>query len=414
MNAARGARFAAAVTGVGLVTAAGIGAERTWHHITHSTTPSGVGPHPALAGMPCDFAYTVGGFDSAALLGVATSRLMDRFSQLAVVAAREAVSAAGLDHRVWDGDRVAVVIGSGHGGVPFYDEQIAVLGERGARRVSPKVGLLTPVSGATDSVCRDLGAGGPSFAISTACASGTHALGTAHQLLRSGACDIVIAGGAESAASRLLVAGANQLKALSTRRDDPTAACRPFDADRDGFVLGEGAGLLVLERPEHARARGATVLAELTGYGAATDPDATVAPDPDGAGLERALRAALADAGLTGSDVDHVNAHGTGTVLNDLVESAVIARVCGPRPLVTSTKAMTGHTLGASGGIESALTVLALRHQLVPPTANLTSLDPAVQVEVVAKEARPARLDCAVKSSMGFGGFTAALVLTRA
>ncbi|GAA3021026.1 beta-ketoacyl-[acyl-carrier-protein] synthase family protein [Streptomyces fulvorobeus] len=413
MKAARGAS-SAAVTGVGLVTAAGIGAEQTWHRITRSTVPSGVGPHPALEGMPCDFAYTVGGFDSDALLGVATSRLMDRFAQMAVVAAREAVAAAGLNRDVWDGNRVAVVIGSGHGGLPFYDEQAAVLGERGPRRVSPKVGLLTPVSGAADSVCRDLGAGGPSFAVSTACASGTHALGTALQLLRAGACDIAIAGGAESVANRLLVAGANQLKALSTRRDDPAAACRPFDADRDGFVLGEGAGVLVLESLEHARARGATVLAQLAGYGAATDADATVAPAPDGAGLERALRAALADAGLDGADVDHVNAHGTATVVNDLVESAVIARVCGQGPLVTSTKAMTGHTLGASGGIETALSVLALRDQLIPATANLTSLDPGIRVEVVAKEARPARLDCAVKTSMGFGGFTAALVLTRA
>ncbi len=414
MKVARGTSSAAAVTGVGLVTSAGIGAQRTWDSVTRSTTPKGVGPHPALQGMSCDFSYTVGGFDPEVLLGVATSRLMDRFSQMAVVAAREAVAAAGLDRNVWDGDRVAVVIGSAHGGLPFYDEQNAVLGERGARRVSPKVGLLTPVSGAADSVCRDLGAGGPGLAVSTACASGTHAIGTALQLLRAGACDIAVAGGAESVASRLLVAGANQLKALSTRRDDPASACRPFDADRDGFVLGEGAGLLVLESLEHARARGATVLAEIAGYGAATDPEATVAPDPEGAGLERALRAALADADLSGADVDHVNAHGTATVVNDLVESAVIARVCGQRPLVTSTKAMTGHTLGACGGIETALTVLALHHQLVPPTANLTSLDPGVLVEVVAKEARSARLDCAVKTSMGFGGFTAALVLTRA
>ncbi|MEV8457662.1 beta-ketoacyl-[acyl-carrier-protein] synthase family protein [Streptomyces sp. NPDC052095] len=406
--------FAAAVTGIGLITAAGVGTEATWRAVTGPTDPPHV-PHRAeLDGLPCDFMYTVAGIDPRAVLGVAAARLMDRFAQLAVLAAREAVADAGLDPEAWDAGRVAVVIGSAHGGLPFYDEQHALLTERGARRVSPKLAPLTVVNGAASSVATDLGALGPSQAVSTACSSGTVALGTAHQMLRTGACDIVVAGGAESVCSRLLIASACRLKAVSTRREDPAAACRPFDAHRDGFVVGEGAGLLVLERPEHARARGATVRAHLAGYAASSDAHSAVAPDPGGLGIERALRAALADAGVEPRDIGHVNAHGTSTVSNDLIEGTMLHRVLGDRPLVTSTKAMTGHTLGAAGGIETALTVLALQHGLVPPTVNLDAPDPEIPVDVVSKEARPAVLDAAVKTSLGFGGHNAALVLTRA
>ncbi|MFJ5737138.1 beta-ketoacyl-[acyl-carrier-protein] synthase family protein [Streptomyces microflavus] len=407
------APFAAAVTGVGLVTAAGTGVGAAWHGVTEGLVPS-VGPRPELAELPCDFFYSVTDCDPREVLGVAAQRLMDRFAQLAVVAAREAVADAGLDPAVWDSGRVGIVIGSAHGGLPFYDEQHAALTERGARRVSPKLAPLSVVNGAASSVSLDLGVQGPSQAVSTACSSGTVAIGTAHQMLRSGACDIVIAGGAESTCTRLLIASACSLKAVSTRREDPRAACRPFDTHRDGFVVGEGAGLLVLEHPDHARARGATVRAHVSGYGASSDAHSAVAPDPDGLGIERALRTALADAGLSPADVGHVNAHGTSTLSNDLIEAAMLRRVLGESPLVTSTKAMTGHTLGAAGGIEAALTVLALQHQLVPPTVNLDAPDPLIEMDVVAKEARSASFDCAVKTSLGFGGHNAALVLTRA
>ncbi|MFF3790730.1 beta-ketoacyl-[acyl-carrier-protein] synthase family protein [Streptomyces sp. NPDC001981] len=406
--------FSAAVTGIGLVTSAGVGADATWRTVSEAVTAPSVLRRRELADLPCDFMYTITGLDTKAVLGVATHRLMDRFSQLAVIAAREAVADAGLDPAVWDSGRVAVVIGSAHGGLPFYDQQHATLAERGARRVSPKLAPLTVVNGAASSVATDLGARGPSQAVSTACSSGTVAIGTAHQMLRTGACDIVIAGGAESVCSRLLIASGCQLKAVSTRRDDPEAACRPFDTHRDGFVVGEGAGILVLERPEHARARGATVRARIAGYGASSDAYSAVAPDPEGLGIERALRTALADAGVDGADVGHVNAHGTSTVANDLIEGTMLHRVLGDHPLVTSTKAMTGHTLGAAGGIETALTVLALQCQLVPPTVNLDAPDPAIPVDVVSKEARPSVFDVAVKTSLGFGGHNAALVLTRA
>lgn len=406
--------FGAAVTGIGLVTSAGVGADATWRTVSEAVTAPSVLRRTELIDLPCDFMYTITGLDTKAVLGVATHRLMDRFSQLAVIAAREAVADAGLDPSVWDSGRVAVVIGSAHGGLPFYDEQHVTLAGRGARRVSPKLAPLTVVNGAASSVATDLGARGPSQAVSTACSSGTVAIGTAHQMLRTGACDIVIAGGAESVCSRLLIASGCSLKAVSTRRDDPEGACRPFDTHRDGFVVGEGAGLLVLERPEHARARGATVRARIAGYGASSDAYSAVAPDPDGLGIERALRTALADAGIDGADVGHVNAHGTSTVANDLIEGTMLHRVLGDRPLVTSTKAMTGHTLGAAGGIETALTVLALQRQLVPPTVNLDAPDPAIPIDVVSKEARPGVFDVAVKTSLGFGGHNAALVLTRA
>ncbi|MFF4245735.1 beta-ketoacyl-[acyl-carrier-protein] synthase family protein [Streptomyces sp. NPDC001822] len=406
--------FSAAVTGVGLVTAAGVGADAAWRGVCDTALAPSVPHLPELAGLPCDFMYTVADLDTKAVLGVASQRLMDRFSQLAVIAAREAVADAGLDPTAWDSGRVAVVIGSAHGGLPFYDEQHTLLTERGARRVSPKLAPLSVVNGAASSVAMDLGVHGPSQAVSTACSSGTVAIGTAHQMLRTGACDIVVAGGAESVLSRLLIASACQMRAVSTRRDDPQAACRPFDTHRDGFVVGEGAGLLVMEHPEHARARGATVRARVAGYGASSDAHSAVAPDPDGLGIERALRTALADADIDATDVGHVNAHGTSTVANDIIETTMLRRVLGEGSLVTSTKAMTGHTLGAAGGIETALTVLALQHQTVPPTANLDAPDPEIPVEVVSKEARRASFDCAVKTSLGFGGHNAALVLTRA
>ncbi|MEU9121990.1 beta-ketoacyl-[acyl-carrier-protein] synthase family protein [Streptomyces sp. NPDC048506] len=405
--------YPVAVTGLGMLTAAGVGAAASWHEVTHADSPSGVRRPAELRDLPTDFLYLIDGLDVETALDAATRRLTDRFSQLAVLAAREAVTDAGLDPKAWDGDRVAVVIGTANGGLALYDQQHTTLLERGPRRVSPMLPSLFTTNSAAASVCRDLGARGPGLAVNTTCASGTDAVGIARQLLRAGMCDIAIAGGTESNCSRLMMASMCKMKGPSTRREDPAAACRPFDVDRDGFVLGEGAGLLVLERPEHARARGARVRAQVVGYGTANDAHAPVAPHPEGEGAERALRAALADAGVRGSDIGHVNAHGTSTVLNDVIESVMLRRVLGDHPLVTSTKAMTGHTLGAAGGIETAFAVLALQHQLVPPTVNLESPDPDVPVEVVAKEARPARLDCAVKTSLGFGGHNAALVLSR-
>jgi 3-oxoacyl-[acyl-carrier-protein] synthase II len=261
-------------------------------------------------------------------------------------------------------------------------------------------------------VAIDIGAQGPSLVTAAACASGTMAVGIGRDLLRAGSCDVVVAGGTESALTPLLIAGFSRMGVLSRRAGDPGAASRPFDAGRDGFVAAEGAGVLVLERTEDAVARGARVRGVVRGYGCATDAYHVSAPEPDGQGLERALRAALADAGLDARDVDHVNAHGTSTRVNDLTEGRVLHRVLGDRPLVTSTKGVTGHPLAAAGAIEAAYTVLALEHQAVPPTANLMNLDPGVEINVVAGAPASAPIEVAVTTSMGFGGHNAALVLT--
>ncbi|MFK0292744.1 beta-ketoacyl-[acyl-carrier-protein] synthase family protein [Streptomyces sp. NPDC090442] len=407
------APYAAAVTGIGMLTAAGIGAAANWEEVTRSNTPSGVRQPEELQGLPSDFMYLVNGIDVAAELDVNSRRLMDRFSQLAVLAAREAVADAALTPSQWERERVAVIIGNANGGLPNYEAQHATLLQRGHRRVSPTLAALFTSNSAAGSVCRDLGACGPSVAVNSTCASGTDSVGYARQLLQAGMCDIAIAGGTESVCSRLTVVSLCNTRALSTRRDDPARACRPFDADRNGFVLGEGAGVLVLERPEHAQARGARIKAHVVGYGSSNDAYSPVAPHPDGAGAERALRAALANADVSPADVGHVNAHGTSTVMNDQIEGAMLHRVLGQHPLVTSTKGMTGHTLGAAGAIEAAFTVLALQHQLVPPTANFETPDPEIPVEVVAKDAQPARFELAVKSSLGFGGHNSALVISR-
>jgi 3-oxoacyl-[acyl-carrier-protein] synthase II len=263
-------------------------------------------------------------------------------------------------------------------------------------------------------VAIDCGARGPNFVTSAACASGTTAIGMARELLRLGACDIVLTGGSEACVVPSIVTGFSQMGTLSRRVDDPVAASRPFDADRDGFVAAEAAGILVLERPEHAAARGAPVRACVSGYAATADAYSATAPDPAGLGIERAIRAALADAEVSPDDVDHVNAHGTSTPLNDVAEARVLYRVLGDRPAVTSTKGVTGHALGAAGAIEAAYTVLAVQHGLAPPTANLDSLDQGVEVDVVAKVPRALTIRAAVSNSLGFGGQNAALVVTAA
>ncbi len=407
--------FDAAVTGLGMVTAAGKDVPTTWCRVLDGT-PGTVGQIPQLAGLPCDFAYTIDDgedrLDVDAMLGRSLARTMERFAQLAVIATREALADAALDPSDWDATRVAVVIGSSHGGLDVYDEGTRMMAAKGDRRISPMVTPLSLLNHAAASVCLDTGARGPSMGMAAACASGTSAIGTARLLLRTGLCDIALAGGAESMHSRTVIGSACRAGVLSTRRDDPATACRPFGADRDGMVTGEGAGVLVLEHPAHARARGARVLAHISGYGASNDAHSPAVPHPDGTGLEQALRAALDDAGLAPTDIDHVNAHGTATIANDAIEGATLHRVLGDHPLVTSTKAATGHTLGASGAIETALTVLSLRHQTVPPTTNLDTPDPTIEIPIQSERPHPTTLHAAAKTSLGFGGHNAALILT--
>ncbi|MEV0569085.1 beta-ketoacyl-[acyl-carrier-protein] synthase family protein [Dactylosporangium sp. NPDC049742] len=404
--------FGAAITGLGLVTPAGIGVaanrERVWSGVSCAA------PDPGLAGGPVDFSCRVPGFDPGALLGGFTARQLERFVQFAIVAARQALAGAGRDPRTWDGARVGVVIGNSLGGISALLAAQAALLDGGPRQVSPLTVPMYMVNMVAGQVAIDVGAKGPSWVTATACASGATAVGAARELLRSGDCDVVLAGGTEAALTPLAVAGLGRMGALSGRSADPARASRPFDADRDGFVPAEGAAVLVLEREEDARARTAPIHAVVRGYGASTDAHHPTAPEPGGEGIERALRAALRDAGVGGGDVDHVNAHGPSTPIGDLVEGRTLRRVLGDRPLVTSTKGVTGHPLAAAGAIEAAYTALALADRSVPPTANLTRLAPELDLDVVHGAPRAAALDVAVSTSMGFGGHNAALVLTRA
>ncbi|WP_116246354.1 beta-ketoacyl synthase [Nocardiopsis sp. FIRDI 009] len=402
--------FDAVVTGVGLVTPAGIGVadniDRVWSGVSTAART------PALAGLPVDFSCAVTDFDPLRDLGRRRAARVDRVSQLGMAAARGAVADAGLDHRTWDGARVAVVVGTSFGGVASLEREHDTYREHGHDLVSPLLMVTAPVNMTAGYIAMDLGALGPNQVVSTACASGATAIGYARLLLRTGACDIAIAGGSEAALTPTGAASLAKMGALSGRRDDPARASRPFDADRDGFVAGEGAGMLVLERVEDARSRGARVRARISGFGASADGHHPSAPDPTGSGAERAIRAALDDGGVSPAEVDHVNAHGTSTPLNDVTEAGLINRVYGDRPAVTSTKGVIGHLIGAAGAVETAYTVLAVETGLVPPTANLENVDPEVDVDVVAKEQRKVRIEAAVSHSFGFGGQNAAVLVT--
>ncbi|MFC8741124.1 MULTISPECIES: beta-ketoacyl-[acyl-carrier-protein] synthase family protein [unclassified Streptomyces] len=397
-----------AVTGLGLVTAAGLGVDATWEGVVRGESAGA--RDERLAGLPVDIACAVPGLDPARHVDRRSRLVHDRFVQLAIVAAREAVADAGLDPRTWDGARVGVVVGCGLGGVSTWETQHRRLLERGPEAVSALLVPMLVPNMAAGHLAMDLRALGPNLVTATACASGGTALGTAARLLQDGTCDIVVAGGSEAGVSPLMVTGFAQMGALSRRTEEPAAASRPFDADRDGFVIGEGSGMLVLERPADAEARGATVRARLVGHGASADAHHVTAPDPEGAGAQRAMEAALAQAGVTGRDIDHVNAHGTSTPLNDAVEAAVLGRLLGDGATVTSTKGVLGHTLGAAGAIEAALTVLSVERSTVPPTANLRRQDPAVDLDVVAGAAREQKVELAMSNSFGFGGQNAVLV----
>lgn len=407
-----GPRPEIAVTGIGLVTAAGIGVEASWRGVCAGVSTARRDPN--LAGLPVDISCTVPGFDPGKHVGRRSRLVHDRFVQLAVAAAREAVADAGLDPQTWDGARVGVVIGCGVGGTATSEAQLHNSLRNGPRAVSA---LLIPMM-VPNMVAGHLGielrATGPNLVTATACASGATAIGTAMQLLGDGSCDVVVAGGAEAAVTPLIATGFAQMGALSANTSDPAGASRPFDVGRDGFVLAEGSGILILERAADARARQARVRATIAGFGASADAYHMTTPDPEGRGARQALLAALARAGVGPDEVDHVNAHGTSTPLNDAAEGRMLRAVLGDRAAVTSTKGVVGHALGAAGAIEAAFTALALQTGTIPPTANLQALDPEIDLDVVAKEPRHRPIEVAVSNSFGFGGQNAVLVLTRA
>jgi 3-oxoacyl-[acyl-carrier-protein] synthase II len=404
------------ITGLGAVTPIGNDVSQYWEGLRSGRNGvAGITLFDASR-HACRFAAEVKGFDPAGWLEPKESKRWDRFCQFGVVAAKQAVAHAGLTIDASNQHRVGVAIGSGVGGLLMMETQAQVLHERGPDRVSPFCVPMMIPNMATGLAAIALGAKGPSTAVATACAAGSNAIGDAFRLIQLGLADAMVCGGAESAITPLGVAGFASAKALSFRNDDPATASRPFDAERNGFVIGEGAGVLVIESLEHAQARGATVLAEIVGYGMTCDAHHITAPSPGGVGGAEAIRLAIQDAKLAAVDVDYINAHGTSTPANDKNESSAIKSALGERAHqipVSSTKSMTGHLLGGSGGIEAVAAVLAIQHQVVPPTINYHNPDPDCDLDYVPNEAREAKVDVVLSNSFGFGGHNVCLAFRR-
>jgi 3-oxoacyl-[acyl-carrier-protein] synthase II len=401
------------VTGMGAVTPLGADVEQTWAAMVEGR--SGVGPIASFdaSQLPVRIAAEVRDFSAHDHFDSRDARRFDRFAHLGLVAARQALAHSGLDVGA-EGDRVGVVFASGLGGVATLVEQAAVLAERGPSRVSPFLIPTMIPNMVAGQIAIETGARGPTSSTVTACAASATAIGDAVDLIRLGRADVVVAGGSEAAITPLCVAAFAQMRALSTRNDDPEGASRPFDAARDGFVAGEGAGALVLEERGHALARGAVPLAEVAGYGASTDAHHLTAPDPEGSGAALCMRVALADAGVAPGDVGYVNAHGTSTQLNDRAESLAVRAVLGTGVPMSSTKSMTGHLLGAAGAVEAIACIQALLSGCLPPTRNLERPDPDLGLDLVAGRARPAAFGVAMSNSFGFGGHNVSLVLREA
>lgn len=401
------------VTGLGVVSPVGSTLDSFWEAILAGE--SGIGPITYFDTTAFDtkFAGQVKGFNLEDFIPKKEARRMDPFCHYGVAAARMAVADSGLDMSRENPHRVGVVAASGVGGLQVMQAQVDILRTRGPGRFSPFVipQLITNILPGIISI--NHGMKGPNFAVVTACASGTHCLGSALGLIRSGAADVMVAGGSEGAICELGVGGFNAMRALSTRNDSPQTASRPFDKDRDGFVMGEGAGMLVIEEYEHAKARGARIYCELAGFGCTGDAYHITAPDETAEGPARGMMLAMQDAGLAPADIDYINAHGTSTELNDAGETKAIKVAFGEteahRVAISSTKSMTGHLLGAAGGVESVVCALAIRDGVLPPTINYTTPDPACDLDYVPNVARKAKVRACLNNSLGFGGHNATL-----
>jgi 3-oxoacyl-[acyl-carrier-protein] synthase II len=379
---------------------------------------SGAGPITGFdaSAHKTKFAAEVKGFDAVALFGAREARKMDRFTQFATAATLEALANSGLTIDDANRDRVGILIGTGIGGIITIIEQYDVMKERGPDRVSPFLIPMMISDGASGNIAIRVGARGPNMALATACASGTNALGEAAEMIRRGAADAMIAGASEAAICSLAMAGMNVMTALSTRNDDPQRASRPFDKNRDGFMMAEGAGILILESLEHAQARGANILCEFKGYGTSDDAHHISAPAENGAGAAISMSLALQDAGLKGDEIQYINAHGTSTQLNDKSETAAIKTVFGEQAYqipVSSTKSMTGHLLGASGALEAIVGTLTIQHEILPPTINYETPDPNCDLDYVPNQPRKTAVNNIMSNSFGFGGHNATLILSR-
>jgi 3-oxoacyl-[acyl-carrier-protein] synthase II len=408
------------VTGLGCISPVGNTVESAWAQLLAGQSGIGLITKFDATAFACKIAGEVKNFDLESYISAKEARTMDTFIHYGVAAAHQAVVDAGLP----TGDaldeelatRIGVIIGSGIGGLPLIEDTHAELTARGPRRISPffvPASIINMISG---HVSMRFGFKGPNLAVVTACTTGLHCIGEAARKIEYGDADVIVAGGSEGTVSPLGVGGFAAMRALSTRNDDPTTASRPWDKDRDGFVLGEGAGVMVLEEYEHAKARGAKIYAEIGGYGMSGDAYHMTAPLEDGDGARRCMLAAMKNAGVNANEVNWLSAHGTSTPLGDLAETTAIKRAFGDHAkniVVNSTKSMTGHLLGGAGGLESVFTVLAVHNQISPPTINIFNQDPACDLDYCANTARDMKIDVALKNSFGFGGTNGTLVFKR-
>jgi 3-oxoacyl-[acyl-carrier-protein] synthase II len=404
------------VTGVGLVLPQGIGINSVWEKICEGV--SGVGPITKFDTTDFDtkIAAEIKGFRSEDYIEPKEIKKMDIFIHYALAATRIALDDAGLEISEENAEKVGVIVGTGLGGLTSIEKYHKILLERGPQRMTPFFIPMLIANEASGQIAIHVGAKGPNLCVVTACATGSHSIGESFRCIQHGDADAIIAGGVEATITPLAVGGFNAMKAISTRNDEPERASRPFERDRDGFVMGEGAAIMILEELEHARTRGATIYAEIIGYGYNADAYHLAAPDPEGDGAARCMQMALRDARLSPEEIDYVNAHGTSTELNDLTETLAIKRVFGDyanKLPVSSTKSMTGHLLGAAGSTEAVFTCLTIRDKIIPPTINYENPDPRCDLDYVPNAAREGDVRVAISNAFGFGGTNATLVFKR-
>lgn len=404
------------VTGIGLVTPLAIGTKETWEALVKGQ--SGIGPitHFDASAHASQIAAEVKNFNPEEYFEAKQAKNLDLFVQYAIAAAEMAFQDSGLEPNDSEAERIGVITGCGMGGLPTIEQYHQILMEKGPRRITPFLIPRIIPNMASGHISMRFNAKGPNLALTTACAAGTHAVGEAFRSVAYGDSDIVITGGTESVICPLAVGGFSSMKALSTRNDDPLAASRPFDRDRDGFVIAEGSGMLILEELEHALARGAAIYAEMAGYGQSSDAYHIAAPPENGEGGARCMKRALQDAAMNPEDIDYINAHGTSTPLNDRCETAAVKTVFNDHAYklcLSSTKSMTGHMLGGAGGIEAAFTALTLHHGVIPPTINLENPDPDCDLDYVPNTARELAVKTAMSNSFGFGGTNAVIIMKK-
>jgi 3-oxoacyl-[acyl-carrier-protein] synthase II len=404
------------VTGTGLVTPLGIGTEKTWRNLCDGKSGIGLITRFDTSDYSVKIAAEVKDFNAVDFINPKLARHLDLFVQYAVVTAGMALNEAGLSIDDTNASRVGVFTGNGIGGLTTIEKYHQISLERGPRKITPFFIPMVISNMSAGQVSIVYGAKGPNLSVTTACAAGTHAVGEAFRSISRGDCDVAITGGSESTICPLAVGGFNAMKALSRQNENPEKACRPFDKDRNGFIISEGGGMMILEELEYARQRGADILAEVVGFGLSGDGFHMAAPPDDGDGAVRCMQMALNDAGIAPADIDYINAHGTSTPLNDVVETRAIKTVFGEHSYklaISSTKSMTGHMLGGAGGIESVFMALAIKNQIIPPTINLENPDPECDLDYVPNTARETPIRAAISNSFGFGGTNAVIVMKK-